>query len=57
LVHAPTPVRVVLGGADGVFGRGRFKQVEKLPAKERRQLLQLIDAFLEREKLRGNGSG
>ncbi len=35
----------------------RFKQVEKLPAKERRQLLQLIDAFLEREKLRGNGTG
>jgi hypothetical protein len=35
----------------------RFKQVEKLPAKERRQLLQLIDAFLEREKLRGNGAG
>lgn len=34
----------------------RFKQVEKLPAKERRQLLQLIDAFLEREKLRGNGA-
>jgi transcriptional regulator with XRE-family HTH domain len=34
----------------------RFKQVEKLPAKERRQLLQLIDAFLEREKLRGNGT-
>jgi len=35
----------------------RFKQVEKLPAKERRQLLQLIDAFLEREKLRVNGTG
>ena len=35
----------------------RFKQVEKLPAKERRQILQLIDAFLEREKLRGNGAG
>jgi len=35
----------------------RFKQVEKLPAKERRQLLQLIDTFLEREKLRGNGTG
>jgi hypothetical protein len=35
----------------------RFKQVEKLPAKERRQLLQLIDAFLGREKLRGNGTG
>ena len=34
----------------------RFKQVEKLPAKERRQLLQLIDTFLEREKLRGNGA-
>lgn len=30
----------------------RFKQVEKLPAKERRQILQLIDTFLEREKLR-----
>lgn len=35
----------------------RFKRVEKLPAQERRQLLQLIDAFLEREKLRGNGAG
>ena len=35
----------------------RFKQVEKLPAKERRQLLQLIDAFLEREKLRENQTG
>lgn len=35
----------------------RFKHVEKLPAKERRELLQLIDAFLEREKLRGNGAG
>ena len=35
----------------------RFKQVEKLPAKERRQRLQLIDTFLEREKLRGNGTG
>jgi transcriptional regulator with XRE-family HTH domain len=34
----------------------RFKQVEKLPAKERRQLLQLIDTFLDREKLRGNGA-
>jgi hypothetical protein len=34
----------------------RFKQVEKLPAKERRQLLQLIDTFLEREKLRGIGA-
>jgi len=35
----------------------RFKQVEKLPAKERRQLLQLIYTFLEGEKLRGNGTG
>ena len=33
----------------------RFKQVERLPAKKRRQLLLLINAFLEREKLRGNG--
>jgi len=35
----------------------RFKQVEKLPAKKRRQLLQLINTFLEREKLKGNGTG
>jgi|GEM_PF-6336294 len=35
----------------------RFEQVEKLPAKERRQFLQFIDAFLERERLRGNGAG
>ena len=35
----------------------RFKQVEELPAAERRQLLQLIDAFLEREKLRATGAG
>jgi len=30
----------------------RCKKIEELPAKERRQLLQLIDAFLEREHLR-----
>ena len=35
----------------------RFKQVEKLPATERRQLLQIIDAFLEREKLRAKETG
>jgi len=35
----------------------RFKRVEKLPAKERGQILQLIDAFFEREKLRRNRAG
>jgi len=30
----------------------RFRQIEKLPAKDRRQLLGLIDTFLERDRLR-----
>jgi transcriptional regulator with XRE-family HTH domain len=30
----------------------RFKQVEQLPSKERRELVKLIDLFLERERLR-----
>ncbi len=30
----------------------RLRQVEKLPAPERRQIVQLIDTFLERESLR-----
>jgi transcriptional regulator with XRE-family HTH domain len=30
----------------------RFSQVEKLPASERKQIVQFLDAFLEREKLR-----
>jgi transcriptional regulator with XRE-family HTH domain len=28
----------------------RFRQIEKLPAKERRQLLAIVDTFLERDK-------
>jgi transcriptional regulator with XRE-family HTH domain len=30
----------------------RFKQVEKLPARERRQVIQFIDTVLERDRLR-----
>ena len=30
----------------------RFSQVEKLPTPERKQIVQVIDAFLEREKLK-----
>lgn len=30
----------------------RFKELEQLPPQQRRQLLQIIDAFLERERLR-----
>lgn len=30
----------------------RFSQVEKLPANERKQIVQILDAFLEREKLK-----
>lgn len=30
----------------------RFKEVEKLPLKERRQIIKLLDTFIENEKLR-----
>jgi len=30
----------------------RFSQVEKLPAAQRKQITQILDAFLEREKLK-----
>jgi hypothetical protein len=30
----------------------RFSQVEKLPNPERKQIVQILDAFLEREKLK-----
>jgi len=30
----------------------RFSQVEKLPATEKKQIVQILDAFLEREKLK-----
>jgi transcriptional regulator with XRE-family HTH domain len=30
----------------------RFSQVEKLPSPERKQIVQILDAFLDREKLR-----
>ncbi|MDQ7799323.1 MAG: helix-turn-helix transcriptional regulator [Candidatus Edwardsbacteria bacterium] len=30
----------------------RLSQLEKLPAKERKQIVQLLDTFLEKEKLR-----
>jgi len=36
---------------DGRLWR-RFKELEQLPAKQRRQVVQIIDAFLEREQLR-----
>jgi transcriptional regulator with XRE-family HTH domain len=36
---------------DGRLWR-RFKELDKLPPKQRRQLVQIIDAFLERERLR-----
>lgn len=34
----------------------RFKQVEQLPPARRRQLTQIIDAFLERERLKVNSA-
>lgn len=30
----------------------RFREIEKLPAREKRQVLQLVEAFLEREKFK-----
>ncbi len=30
----------------------RFNQVEKLPTNQRKQIVQILDAFLEREKLK-----
>ncbi|MBI4708285.1 MAG: hypothetical protein HY761_10250 [Candidatus Omnitrophica bacterium] len=30
----------------------RVSQLEKLPAKERKQIVQLLDTFLEKEKLK-----
>jgi transcriptional regulator with XRE-family HTH domain len=33
----------------------RFRQLDKLPAKERKQLLAVIDTFLERDKLQKTG--
>jgi transcriptional regulator with XRE-family HTH domain len=36
---------------DGRLWR-RFKELEQLPAKQRRQVVQIVDAFLERERLR-----
>ena len=36
---------------DGRLWR-RFKDIEELPVQQRRQLLQIVDAFLERERLR-----
>ncbi|MCP4989814.1 MAG: hypothetical protein GY928_28275 [Colwellia sp.] len=30
----------------------RFSQVEKLPTSQRKQIVQILDAFLEREKLK-----
>jgi DNA phosphorothioation-dependent restriction protein DptG len=30
----------------------RFSQIEKLPNPERKQIVQILDAFLEREKLK-----
>jgi transcriptional regulator with XRE-family HTH domain len=56
---------VLLGVAPARTGRKtgdsrvwrRCSRIEKLPPLERRQLLQLIDAFLEREQLRKKASG
>jgi transcriptional regulator with XRE-family HTH domain len=48
-------------GVEKVKGNGRsrdtrlwrrFSQVEKLPNPERKQIVQILDAFLEREKLK-----
>jgi transcriptional regulator with XRE-family HTH domain len=36
---------------DGRLWR-RFKELEQLPVQQRRQILQIVDAFLERERLR-----
>jgi len=35
----------------------RLKAIEKLPPKEQRQLQQIIDTFLERDKLRSGTDG
>jgi hypothetical protein len=32
--------------------RPRFSQVEKLPPSQRKQIVQILDAFLERERLK-----
>lgn len=36
--------------------RRRFKQLEQLPVQQRRQILQIVDALLERERLRKKSS-
>ena len=41
---------------DGRLWR-RFKELERLPAKQRRQVVQIVDAFLERERLRRKADG
>lgn len=44
------PVRQVRGPTNQRLWR-RFQQIEKLPLAERRQLLGVVDAFLERNRL------
>lgn len=44
------PVRQVKGPTNQRLWR-RFQQIEKLPLAERRQLLGVVDAFLERNRL------
>jgi transcriptional regulator with XRE-family HTH domain len=53
---APTPKRAS-GPASSRLER-RLKQIEKLGSREKRQILQFLDTFLDREKLRRRlGSG
>ena len=49
------PVRKVKTRVDGRLAR-RLKQLEKLPPRERRQVVQVLDAFLEREQLKKKAS-
>ncbi len=50
------PVKKAAGPANQRLWR-RFKQIEKLPAQERRQLLGVIDAVLDRHRLTHKDAG
>lgn len=46
-----TPVKAKKAKADNRLQR-RLQQIEKLDPKEKRQIIQLLDTFIEREKLK-----
>lgn len=48
-----TPLRRRAAKADSRLQR-RMQQIEKMPAKEKRQVLQILDALIEREQLRAS---